>query len=47
MEKCEIAHFEHYHLFQQYFPTAFLFDVLKQVHMEKRVDSIMKAPQKC
>ena len=38
VEKCEIAHFEQFHLFPQCFPKAFFFNVLKWVYMEERVN---------
>ena len=37
MQKCEIAHFEQFHLFPQYFPKALFFYVLKRAYMEERV----------
>ena len=37
MEKGEIAHFEQFHLFQQCFPEAFFFNVLKLVFMKERL----------
>ena len=38
MDKGEIAHFEQFHLFPQFFPKAFFFNVLKRVYMEERVN---------
>ena len=39
VEKGEIVHFEQFHHFPQYFPKVFLFfNVLKLVHMEKRLN---------
>ena len=32
VEKSEIAHFEQFHFFQQYFPKAFFFNMLKRVY---------------
>ena len=37
MEKSEIAHSEQFHLFPQFFPKTFFFNVLKWVYMEVRV----------
>ena len=42
VEKGEIAHFEQFHLFPQCFPKGFLFNVLKLVHMEKRVKGSLR-----
>ena len=41
MEKGEIAQNEQFHLFPQCFPKAFLFNMLKWVYMEKRVNSLL------
>ena len=37
VEKDEIAHYEQFHLFPQYFLKAFFFNALKRVYMEERV----------
>ena len=36
LEKGEIAHFEQFHLFPQYFPKPFFFNVFKWLQMEER-----------
>ena len=41
VEKREIAHFEQFHLFPQCFLKAFFFNVLKLVHIEEAVKSLL------
>ena len=40
VEKGEIAHFEQFHLFLQFFLKAFFFNVLKSVNEEERVNTL-------